>query len=397
MTANPYVKSLKAFDPKKDLLVNEKFTAGTGIETDPLSGLGGGETQEVSETAGRECCSFKTGGPITTDLLPVKDPTGKTMLIATNAAGQVILLSLEGNTLKPVWGIKVAGAIVKTPALAGGILYCATKEGSACAVHTRLQPSTGQKPEMLWQQKFPDSIMAEPIATGKLLIIPTIKGIYALEAYYQDDANKSIGKLLWKIPVKGIVSSPVLDSGYIYLGTEDKTFYALGYGGSKATVQWKFSANDAVRMKPFLSQRGNYVLAASRDGTLYCLNKFSGELIWTYVVRASVYGEIVSSVADNKELFYFGADNGDFNCVSSYGKTVWTFKTGGRIRSGAVIGGNTIYFGSEDNHLYALDAAQGTLRFKFATDGNIDSRPVLIDNLLFFGSTDSFVYGVYTR
>ncbi len=55
----------------------------------------------------------------------------------------------------------------------------------------------------------------------------------------------------------------------------------------------------------------------------------------------------------------------------------WTFQTGAPISSSPVIGiDGTIYFGSQDKHLYALNP-DGTLKWKFETGAEVDSTPAI--------------------
>src|SRR6185369_14708160 len=49
----------------------------------------------------------------------------------------------------------------------------------------------------------------------------------------------------------------------------------------------------------------------------------------------------------------------------------WRFKTGGRVISSPAIVGNTVYAGSADGKLYAVDLASGAEKWKFATKARI--------------------------
>ena len=57
--------------------------------------------------------------------------------------------------------------------------------------------------------------------------------------------------------------------------------------------------------------------------------------------------------------------------VPKFHRTKWQFKMGGRILSPPVVSDGTVYFGSDDPHLYALDSATGAERWKFKTGGRI--------------------------
>jgi outer membrane protein assembly factor BamB len=62
--------------------------------------------------------------------------------------------------------------------------------------------------------------------------------------------------------------------------------------------------------------------------------------------------------------------------------------------SSPVVVKNTVYFGSGDGNVYALDAATGEQRWKFKTGDVVHASPAFADGVLFFGSWDSYFYAV---
>jgi outer membrane protein assembly factor BamB/tRNA A-37 threonylcarbamoyl transferase component Bud32 len=77
---------------------------------------------------------------------------------------------------------------------------------------------------------------------------------------------------------------------------------------------------------------------------------------------------------------------------------IWKFQTEDEVRSSAAVSSSpsssTVYIGSYDNHLYALDARAGQLQWRFATDGGICGTPVLWKHLVIVGSEDFDVYAL---
>ncbi len=72
----------------------------------------------------------------------------------------------------------------------------------------------------------------------------------------------------------------------------------------------------------------------------------------------------------------------------------WSFdEQNNRITSPAVADG-VVFFGSEDQHLYALHASNGTEKWEFATGGIVRSAPALSDGVVFFGSGDGNIYAL---
>jgi outer membrane protein assembly factor BamB len=80
--------------------------------------------------------------------------------------------------------------------------------------------------------------------------------------------------------------------------------------------------------------------------------------------------------------------------VPHFTKVKWKFHTGGQILSSPAVAGGTLYVGSSDHSLYALDLASGAQKWKFQTDGRITSSPAVSSGIVYFGSYDSYFYAV---
>jgi outer membrane protein assembly factor BamB len=80
--------------------------------------------------------------------------------------------------------------------------------------------------------------------------------------------------------------------------------------------------------------------------------------------------------------------------VPQFTKIKWQFHTQGQILSSPAVAGGTLYVGSSDHFLYALDLATGALKWKFQTDGRITSSPAVSAGIVYFGSYDSNFYAV---
>jgi eukaryotic-like serine/threonine-protein kinase len=75
-------------------------------------------------------------------------------------------------------------------------------------------------------------------------------------------------------------------------------------------------------------------------------------------------------------------------------KIKWKFHTNGQVLSSPAIDKGTLYVGSSDHFLYAIDLATGTLKWKFKTDSRITSSPAVSAGLVYFGSFDDYFYAV---
>jgi outer membrane protein assembly factor BamB/tRNA A-37 threonylcarbamoyl transferase component Bud32 len=78
-------------------------------------------------------------------------------------------------------------------------------------------------------------------------------------------------------------------------------------------------------------------------------------------------------------------------------KPLWTFKCEDEIRSTPTIFQGSLFVGSYDNNLYALNAADGKFQWKYPTEGGVVSRPAVADGNVFFGSEDKRLHVVSAR
>ena len=74
----------------------------------------------------------------------------------------------------------------------------------------------------------------------------------------------------------------------------------------------------------------------------------------------------------------------------------WKFKTETGVTSPAVSDG-VVYFGSEDDHLYAVDIKTGKEKWKFESGDSIYYTPVVSDGVVYFGSKDKHLYALDTK
>jgi outer membrane protein assembly factor BamB len=76
------------------------------------------------------------------------------------------------------------------------------------------------------------------------------------------------------------------------------------------------------------------------------------------------------------------------------GTVLWTFQAGNSIWSTPVIADGKIFFGSDDQSLYAVDLQTHLQAWKFATGGIIRSRPVVEGGMVYASSDDGVLHAV---
>ncbi len=179
------------------------------------------------------------------------------------------------------------------------------------------------------------------------------------------------------------------------------------------SVVWKFKTQGRVLSSPAVS--GDRVYVASTDGRLYAIDRTTGTERWQFASK----GPIASSPAVHGDLVYVSSVDGNVYAVdAATGKQRWAFATKGERRftapgihgaiprtermpdpydvflSSPTVAGNTVYIGSGDQHVYALDAVTGALKWQFATGDVIHASPAVANGLVYIGSWDRNLYAL---
>ena len=75
-------------------------------------------------------------------------------------------------------------------------------------------------------------------------------------------------------------------------------------------------------------------------------------------------------------------------------ETAWTFQTGEWVDTAPAVVKNTLYFGSYDGNVYAVDAKTGAEIWRFATNNPVLSSPAVSGEIVYVGGLDSALYAL---
>ena len=92
------------------------------------------------------------------------------------------------------------------------------------------------------------------------------------------------------------------------------------------------------------------------------------------------------------DLSHSGAT--EVSSTTPQGVVEWAFATDGAIHSSPAVANGTVYFGSRDGKLYALDAASGEKRWQYQTGSWVDSSPAVVGGIVYVGSNDGNLYAL---
>jgi len=165
--------------------------------------------------------------------------------------------------------------------------------------------------------------------------------------------------------------------------------------------EWRFPADSnqnlgAVYASPVL-EGGKLYVASFNDGShgrLTAVDATTGRALWQFPPQGTI-GSVVGSSLVRRDTVYVGSsDHRVYALDASSGVEKWRFETKNKVWAGvATDGQSTLYVASLDHNVYALDMSGG-LKWTFETQGAIASTPLYADGVLYFGSSDGTLYAL---
>jgi outer membrane protein assembly factor BamB len=187
-----------------------------------------------------------------------------------------------------------------------------------------------------------------------------------------DSPAPALQALAWKFKTGGrVISSPLVVAEVVYVGSTDGSLYAVNR--ADGTQKWKFATQGPISSSPAFVNGLVYI--SSLDGGVYAVDAATGTQKWRFATKGErrftapgIHGAIPRSerMPDPFDVF----------------------------TSSPAVANGTLYIGSGDQNVYALDAASGTLKWTFATGDVVHASPAVVDGTVYIGSWDRNVYAL---
>ena len=226
------------------------------------------------------------------------------------------------------------------------------------------------------------------ILTSNLIIQGN--SLYGVRAY-----NRFNGNLQWVFPVMGGVEGGIhQEKNRIFFGGSDGFFYCLEIFTGR--VLWKFYSGSENLGSPMISEGVVYFITSHEK--LYALNARTGKTLWVYVhpkttQKTALNIRGVSRPAVDQQKVYAGFGDGSFLALSkNTGKVIWKTSLSKKtsvlkdIDSHPLVIGNLIYTTGYNSGLFCLNKTSGKVIWK--NPEGAYSNPTIGGKTLYYATVD---------
>ncbi|MGF3553705.1 MAG: PQQ-binding-like beta-propeller repeat protein [Thermoplasmatota archaeon] len=232
---------------------------------------------------------------------------------------------------------------------------------------------TGKK---VWSKNINEKIV-DFVINDNLLYLGTNTGLYAI--------NKKTGNMEWEQKIGEVVSKPIVYKNFVISGFSDGEINAFDLYSGKNKQLYKF---DDVTYISEIVKDTMYICSGQ---SCYSFNVDKKEINWESKTKAPT----VAAPKIDQETVYFGSWDGYLYALNaSTGLPKWKFKTGWGIVCTPFVTNESVFIGSLDNNFYALNKNNGNIIWYFTCNAAIHSNPIVYGEYVFFGCDDGRFYAL---
>jgi outer membrane protein assembly factor BamB len=272
-----------------------------------------------------------------------------------------------------------------SPVIGGKLLYLLKNNAALYGISKR----TGR---VAWKKKLGYLAAASP-AYGDGVVYVTILQRGKTNRRGRVSALRARdGKPIWTrlLPSRS-ESSPLLDGGRLYFGSESGRIYALD--AKDGSVDWTYEAGGSV--KGGLALDAGKLYFGDYKGRVHAIRASNGSKVWQTGTKGARFGlssgNFYSTPAVAYGRVYIGNTDGNvYSFASSSGKLAWRKSTGGFVYASPAVatfdGKPTVYIGSYSGRFYALDAKSGRPRWVHSGQGKISGGATIIGDIVYYAN-----------
>jgi len=193
----------------------------------------------------------------------------------------------------------------------------------------------------------------------------------------------------WRTAIDGVAgtcsSAVVASDGTIFVGTEDN-MAGIVEVASTGGLDWSAQVANMTASAALGPSR----LYGGAQQAVVALD-YGGNVQWTF--GGSLLQVDSSIVLGNDGTLFFGAEDNNIYAVDPDGSERWEFPTGGAIdESPAIAADGTVICGSSDSYVYWLDPVQGSALWSYKLGGYPSTAAIAADGTIYVGGGDGLLY-----
>ncbi|MCC6276339.1 MAG: PQQ-binding-like beta-propeller repeat protein [Oligoflexia bacterium] len=204
--------------------------------------------------------------------------------------------------------------------------------------------------------------------------------------------NKLSGKTLWSFPTRSENLAPALvNGGVVYFLAGNNVLYALD---SKTGKQlWIYNRGDVSSLsirggsRPTIYKGTLYI--GFSDGYLAAVDSRDGNLLWERKLTTNIkFVDVDATPVVDENSIWVASYDGALYCLSRKdGQVTWRLDDGGAVS--VLLEGDTLYYGSQSQQVYALNKMTGAEKWKYQYPEHwgVPTQPVLHKGLILFGTS----------
>src|SRR6266571_3049841 len=218
----------------------------------------------------------------------------------------------------------------------------------------------------------------------------------------------SNGTVAWRHPTGSAhYSSPAYSDGVAYVGimgtynttsqvTFDPPHGVLALDAATGAEKWFFETGGSVAASPAIA--GSRLIAPSKDGNVYAIDRATGTLAWKAGVDAGVSSPAVVGDSVIVGGGSFGTTGRVVALDAATGNTLWSYIPNGPVQASVTYADGKVFFATNTAHgsIYALNATTGAPVWSFEPSPSeyILGSPVAADGMVFAPSDNGHVYAL---
>ena len=218
----------------------------------------------------------------------------------------------------------------------------------------------------------------------------------------------SNGTVVWRHPTGSVhYSSAAYQDGVAYVGimgtynttsqvTFDPPHGVLALDASTGAEKWFFETGGSVAASPAIA--GSRLIAPSKDGNVYAIDRATGTLAWKVGVDAGVSSPAVVGDSVIVGGGSFGTTGRVVALDAATGNTRWSYIPNGPVQASVTYADGKAFFATNTAHgsIYALNATTGAPVWSFEPSPSeyLLGSPVVADGMVFAPSDNGHVYAL---